>query len=707
MTAGAHRREPACRAAGGRHPVADTGRRGLLVGLAATLAPMHPARARDRLRYGGDEAFAPFESRDAQGQPQGFQVELLAELGRLMDADIEVVLAPWARTEAEFRAGRLDLVALVETEPRRAWARYTRGHATPVITVYRGAARPEPQELQDLVGLRIAVLDHEAMQETLRTWLAALPGPFVRCADALQALHAVRDGVADVALLPRAYADPVLAQGQAAGVTGSALALRLQSYAFAVAPSNPALQARLQAALDELERTGRLEALRTRWLGSHRGLAERDRLRSGLLSQQRWTWAVAGASTLAVLGLAAGLWRRGRRMQAEAGRRREAEQALQRAEELLERTFVGHPEAMLLVDQASGVVVDANAALQTLLGVPLAALVGRPLREHSCHLEAGALEQLVDSLDREGSLDAAPVRLSRADGQSRRCLVSADRLQIGGVPQVFCLVRDITEQLERDEALRRGYDELAARLERLRAEHEQAVAGRRQAETSLQDFTRAVAHDLRGPLNAVTGFVGLLRTRLRDGHVQEALTYSEQIDRAARRMTAMVGALSSLAQVSRQPVVRRLVDMQRLVADTWALVASARPTPDVQLGLEPLPPVHADAALVAQVWQNLLDNARKYSARSAAPKVRVDSFRDARGAWYRVTDNGAGFDMAQAGRLFLPFQRMHSAAEFEGTGVGLSLVKRIVDHHGGEIRVRSAPGVGTVVEFTLDELPGG
>ena len=101
----------------------------------------------------------------------------------------------------------------------------------------------------------------------------------------------------------------------------------------------------------------------------------------------------------------------------------------------------------------------------------------------------------------------------------------------------------------------------------------------------------------------------------------------------------------------------------------------------------------------------MLDNAAKYSARGEKPQVAVDSFQNARGTWFRVADNGVGFDRAKAQGLFQPFQRMHAGTQFEGQGVGLSLVRRIVQHHGGEIRLRSAPGVGTVAEFTLDPEP--
>ena len=198
------------------------------------------------------------------------------------------------------------------------------------------------------------------------------------------------------------------------------------------------------------------------------------------------------------------------------------------------------------------------------------------------------------------------------------------------------------------------------------------------------------------------GYSGLLRQRLRDGHVDEASRYADHIDRAARRMTAMINALSALAQVDRQALRREMVSMGRLAQDTWDLVSAAHGAQATALRIDPLPDALADPDLAAQVWQNLLGNAAKYSAHVAAPMVRVDSHRDERGTWYRVADNGTGFDMAHAQSLFQPFQRLHRSSEFEGSGVGLSLVRRIVDHHGGDVRIRSEPGVGTVAEFTLD-----
>ena len=690
-------------------PPVQAGRRRWLVaaaaaGAGATSAQVAPERP--VVRYGGDEAFAPYESLDRDGRPQGFLIDLLRELGEVLQLRFAIRLRPWAETDRAFRDGRIDMTAMVVTTERRQRARFTKGVATPTLAVYRLPSRPEPQGLQDLSGLRIAVRDSEGMRDARSTWLAGLPANFVDAADAGQALAAVAQGRADVALLPRAYAEPALAAGAAPGVVASRLSLGVQTYAFAVAPDNQALAERLEQGLETLEQNGRLEALRLRWLASHRDAAALGLLERDLERQIGWTWTVAAASTAALLALGVGLRRRGHRIAAETHRRRAAEAELQRAEEMLERSFTRTSQAMLVVERGSRRVRDANGALTSLLGVSAEALIGQRLESLGRHIDDSALRQLVHSLDSDGALDAVPLRLRRADGRARDCLVSADVMHLDGGDQVFCIVQDITDRLDADADLRAGYEALASQLAEARREADAAREGRSQAETLLHDFTRSVAHDLRAPVHAVQGFAGLLRDRLRAGEVQDAMRYGEHIERAAQRMNAMISALSGLAQLARQPLQGKPVDMTRQARQTWSMLTTSTPGPAASFELAELPAAEGDPDLIAQVWQNLLDNARKYSARVAAPRIVVDSIADARGTWYRISDNGAGFDMVNARRLFQPFQRMHSARQFEGSGIGLSLVRRIVDLHGGDVRLRSAPGVGTVAEFTLDRMPG-
>lgn len=671
------------------------------------------------LHYGGDEAFAPFESLDAEGRPRGFQIDLLSALAEVPGLRFAPRLQPWTRTEADFRAGRLDLVAMVETRERQTCARFLRGHATPSLGLVHRRERAPLQGLPELQRLRLAVPDAAPMRDTLQH-LAGVVGPLVWRPDAGRVLDAVQQGEADVALLPRAYADPLIAARPGAGLVIDHVPLPLQTYGFAVAPERADLQAVLQQGLDRLEASGRLEALRVRWLSSHRDLAVQRLLRRDLDTQRAWTWGSALAGGALAAGLGAVAWQRGRRAAQERQRRRAAEAALQRAEALLDQAFTRQPDAMMLVDRSARTLRDANPALAALLGVPLARLLGQPLDTLGAHLDPCTLARLARALADGQAVQGLPLRVRREDGDWRDTLISIDTLVIEGSAHAFAVAHDISDQLARDAELRRSYDELLAqqqadaRVAVARAEAAadaaagQAAAARSaqaEAEARLNDFTRTVAHDLRTPLNVVTGFAGLLRQRLRDGRLDEAETCSLHIQQAAQRMASMISALQRLAQVGRQPLQRATVRMQRLAEDSAALWRAAEPGWQVDLRVDPLPDVTGDAELLAQVWQNLIGNAMKYSARAAAPRVRVDSHQDERGTWYRITDNGIGFDMAQAGRLFQPFQRLDTARGFEGSGIGLSLVQRIIRLHGGEVRLRSAPGIGTVAEFTVDADP--
>ena len=663
------------------------------------------AQAQTPLRYGGDAAFAPFESLKPGGQPEGFQIELMQAVGRELGVPVDISLQAWPATVEAFKSGRVDVIAMVETTERRAYAHFLKGHAAPAFAVYLPAGQPAPQALQDLQGWRIAVLDHEPMRESLRKWLSGISGPYVRTPDALSALQSVQLGFADMALLPRTYADPLLAAGEVTGLVRALSDLRLQTYSLAVVRGNEELRQRLQGALNRLEANGTLPALRERWLNGAPAGAEQQAMQRDLQQQRQWTWLVALGGSLLLLLAAFALRQRGRAVAHERARREGVERSLRRSEDLLERTFQRNPEPMLVVDHQSGLVQDANPAVAALLGVTESQVVGQPLRSLAHHIGLDTLKRLAHAIDVDGLLDALPVHVTRTDGQQRACLVSADKLSVGELTVVLCIVRDVTKRLAQDPVFRQGYQSLRDDLKQAQGEEPDTLTPAGSAEPGdvrLREFTRAVAHDLRAPLLAIQGFMGLMRERLKLGHTDEALEYSEQVDKATKRMNAMIEALSNLAQIDQHALQRHSIDMQALAEDTWEMVSSAETGRKIEVVFDPLPAARGDTDLVAQVWQNLLHNAWKYTSRVPLARIRVDSLQVDQRTWYRVTDNGAGFDMAHARALFQPFRRMHPASQFEGSGIGLSMVQRIVQHHGGEVRVRSQVGVGTVAEFTLD-----
>lgn len=231
----------------------------------------------------------------------------------------------------------------------------------------------------------------------------------------------------------------------------------------------------------------------------------------------------------------------------------------------------------------------------------------------------------------------------------------------------------------------------------------QAAAARSEAESDAS-FTFTVSHDLRAPIRVVEGFTrivkedyGRLLDRVGNDHLDRVLG-------AAARMNLMIDALLTLAKLSSQPLARQPVNLSQLAGYVVDDLKRAAPERDAEVQIEPGLAARGDPTLLRLVLENLLGNAWKYSARS--PKAQISLRRVAHdggpgSAAYCVRDNGAGFDMRSADRLFGLFQRLHSASEFPGHGVGLASVRRIVRRHGGDIWAEAEPGRGAAFYFTL------
>jgi signal transduction histidine kinase len=216
-----------------------------------------------------------------------------------------------------------------------------------------------------------------------------------------------------------------------------------------------------------------------------------------------------------------------------------------------------------------------------------------------------------------------------------------------------------------------------------------------------ESFSFTVSHDLRAPLRVVEGFTRILKEdygRLLDRIGNDHL---DRVMGAAARMNSMIDSLLSLAQLSAQPLARQPVNLSQLAGFVVEELARSSPERNVHVHIQPHMLVQGDPTLLRMVLENLLGNAWKYSGKCMQPLIRFEAQQES-GQWiYRVSDNGAGFDMRFADRLFGVFQRLHSASEFQGTGVGLASVRRIVRRHGGEIWAQAVVGEGAQFYFTL------
>jgi signal transduction histidine kinase len=223
----------------------------------------------------------------------------------------------------------------------------------------------------------------------------------------------------------------------------------------------------------------------------------------------------------------------------------------------------------------------------------------------------------------------------------------------------------------------------------------------RQLEATNRDveaFNYSVAHDLRAPLRSVSGFTQILLEDFAPRLDRDALNYLTKIQGGVSRMTTLIDALLELAQLSRSELEVQRVNVTAVARTVVAQLAAADPERKVDVEIESGLSTMADGRLVRTLLENLIGNAWKFTSKVEAARIVVGS---SDGRAFFVRDNGAGFDIAQARKLFSPFERLHSAEDFPGTGVGLATVRRIVDRHGGRIWVQAQVGAGATFFFTL------
>jgi PAS domain S-box-containing protein len=217
----------------------------------------------------------------------------------------------------------------------------------------------------------------------------------------------------------------------------------------------------------------------------------------------------------------------------------------------------------------------------------------------------------------------------------------------------------------------------------------------------LEAFTYSVSHDLRAPLRIIDGFADILINDHADKLDEEGKRTIGIITRNARKMGQLIDDLLNLSHLGRQEIITTRVDMNRLVKLAFAEQLILYNGKEVKLEADPLLPASCDHNLMLQVWLNLISNALKYSGKQEQPAIHISSYLSGNNAVYAVKDNGVGFDLKYADKLFGVFQRLHKVSEFEGTGVGLALVQRIIIKHGGRVWAESETGKGAVFYFSL------
>ncbi len=249
----------------------------------------------------------------------------------------------------------------------------------------------------------------------------------------------------------------------------------------------------------------------------------------------------------------------------------------------------------------------------------------------------------------------------------------------------------------------------AIELEVLRSarERDDAIRQLKMANEELEAFVYSASHDLRAPLHAIDGFCRLFEQIHGPALGEPTRRLLARIESNVTRMEAIIEGLLSLSRIGRSHMVRKRVDItalaRRVVQELEPRAAGRRVSIDIAEGLE----AWADERMLMIALENLIGNAWKYTAQRDSARIEVGRRRIVGQDVFYVRDDGAGFDMAYADKLFSPFVRLHSSAEFEGHGIGLATVKRIVERHGGEVWAEAQPGKGATIHFTLGAAPAG
>ena len=367
--------------------------------------------------------------------------------------------------------------------------------------------------------------------------------------------------------------------------------------------------------------------------------------------------------------------------------KKRAEAALRASETKFAAAFHHSPDALAIAELATGRLIEGNEGFARLTGVSLEETVGKTSAELNLWPIPEQRAELVRRLQEDGKVHNFEILSQRRGGELRHCLISAGRIEIEGEPALLSVTRDITEQ-------KRAYDDrehLIAELEAKNAE--------------LERFTYTVSHDLKSPIFTIRGFLGFVERDLERGDRQRLTEDIDRIRTATDRMAQLLDELLELSRIGRLADQRQSIDLYELAREAEESLEGEIRQCGVELEIDvDLPRVFGDRTRIFEVLQNLLSNAVKFLGEQSIPEIVVGHRRDGEETVFFVRDNGLGIAPQYQEKVFGLFERLTPTVP--GTGIGLALVKRIVEVHGGRIWIES-PGLGhgSTFCFTLPRDP--
>lgn len=369
------------------------------------------------------------------------------------------------------------------------------------------------------------------------------------------------------------------------------------------------------------------------------------------------------------------------------------EEALRESEERFRLLFHGHDAPFLLVEPDSGQIVDANSSAARFYGYSQQELTQMKITQINILPPEQVRAERMDALRRGSKYLIFPHRLK--NGEVRTVEVYSTAVKLGGKAMLFSIIHDITERRLAEEKIKQFNLELEQRVR-------ERTAALEAANKELEAFAYSVSHDLRAPLRGIDGWSHVLLEDYGDVLDEQAHHYLGRVRAETQRMGQLIDDLLVLSRISRAELRSSQVDITALAEAIAARLREAEPERRFEWLIQPGLTAQGDPALLEIALTNLLGNAVKFTQRRPLARIEVGQVQQDGAGVYFVRDNGVGFDMAHAKKLFGAFQRLHRLDEFPGTGIGLATVQRIVQRHGGKIWAEAAVDRGATFFFTLE-----